>query len=260
MLASPASSLGLVASSSEAMRLLELFELQEQEGPCLDAFRTGERVGHENPGCRVRPLAVVFRRCPPGRLPVGVSPMSPGPPSTAPSIRWPGPPYNTGSMFPRRWRVRPAEWRAAVVIGHDHRAGVRLELDERVPERGGRGVLTAHGDHRRPGRHRLGGHGDHCRLREGRVSAGTDPVGGYVGAAEPVMPPFGTGGSDLGCRIGLHEDLSCGQRRVTVQPPQAAQRREPPFLLAPRGNREVSRVERTLRVQPGNRGGGFHRP
>ncbi len=48
MLASPEGSLGLVASSSEAMRLLELFELQAQEGPCLDAFRTGERVDHEN--------------------------------------------------------------------------------------------------------------------------------------------------------------------------------------------------------------------
>jgi len=48
MLASPSGSLGLVASSSEAMRLLELFELQEQEGPCLDAFRSGGRVDQED--------------------------------------------------------------------------------------------------------------------------------------------------------------------------------------------------------------------
>jgi GAF domain-containing protein len=48
MLASPAGKLGLVASSSEAMRLLELFELQAQEGPCLDAFRTGDRIDYED--------------------------------------------------------------------------------------------------------------------------------------------------------------------------------------------------------------------
>lgn len=48
MLASPNGDLRLVASSSEAMRIVELFELQAQEGPCLEAFRTGERVEHEN--------------------------------------------------------------------------------------------------------------------------------------------------------------------------------------------------------------------
>ena len=48
MLASPEGGLGLAASSNEAMRLLELFELQEREGPCLDAFRTGEQVEQEN--------------------------------------------------------------------------------------------------------------------------------------------------------------------------------------------------------------------
>lgn len=41
MLAAPGSDLRVMASSSEAMRVLELFELQSQEGPCLDAYRTG---------------------------------------------------------------------------------------------------------------------------------------------------------------------------------------------------------------------------
>jgi len=47
MLASAKGDLRLVASSSEAMRVVQVFELQAQEGPCLDAFRTGERVAQE---------------------------------------------------------------------------------------------------------------------------------------------------------------------------------------------------------------------
>lgn len=44
MLAGPGKRLQVVASSSEAMRSLELFELQMHEGPCLESFRSGEPV------------------------------------------------------------------------------------------------------------------------------------------------------------------------------------------------------------------------
>ena len=44
MLAGPDGALRVLASSSGAMRVLELFEVQSQEGPCLDCYRTGEPV------------------------------------------------------------------------------------------------------------------------------------------------------------------------------------------------------------------------
>src|SRR4051812_33279519 len=37
--------LRVLASSSEETRLLELFELQNNEGPCLEAFSTGTMIG-----------------------------------------------------------------------------------------------------------------------------------------------------------------------------------------------------------------------
>ncbi|MGH2719068.1 MAG: GAF and ANTAR domain-containing protein [Actinomycetota bacterium] len=46
MLADQRGGLGLVASSSEQSRLLEVFELQTEQGPCLDCFRTGQVVAH----------------------------------------------------------------------------------------------------------------------------------------------------------------------------------------------------------------------
>ncbi len=48
MLASPTGELRLIASSSEAMQVVELFELQANEGPCLDAFHNAERVEQVN--------------------------------------------------------------------------------------------------------------------------------------------------------------------------------------------------------------------
>jgi GAF domain-containing protein len=44
MLADARGGLRLIASSDERMRLLELFELQGAQGPCLDAFSTGRAV------------------------------------------------------------------------------------------------------------------------------------------------------------------------------------------------------------------------
>ena len=44
MIASPSGHLQPIAASTERLRLLELFELQNHDGPCLDAYRTGEVV------------------------------------------------------------------------------------------------------------------------------------------------------------------------------------------------------------------------
>lgn len=48
MLTAPDGALRVMASSSEAMRVLELLELQAQEGPCLDCFRSGEPVVNQD--------------------------------------------------------------------------------------------------------------------------------------------------------------------------------------------------------------------
>jgi len=44
MLASPSGELQYVASSSESMRILELYQIQADEGPCVECFNTGEAI------------------------------------------------------------------------------------------------------------------------------------------------------------------------------------------------------------------------
>jgi GAF domain-containing protein len=44
MLAAPSGALQVVASSSNTMRVLELYELQAEQGPCVDCYASGEAV------------------------------------------------------------------------------------------------------------------------------------------------------------------------------------------------------------------------
>jgi hypothetical protein len=44
LLADPGGQVRVAAASSEAVRLLELFQLQANQGPCLDCYRTGQPV------------------------------------------------------------------------------------------------------------------------------------------------------------------------------------------------------------------------
>src|SRR5690242_9343703 len=44
LLADATGNLRVMGASSEAVRLLELFQVQNDQGPCLDAFRTGRAV------------------------------------------------------------------------------------------------------------------------------------------------------------------------------------------------------------------------
>jgi GAF domain-containing protein len=78
MLASPGGELQFVASSSESMKILELFQIQENQGPCVDCYRDGlaitnhalsERDGRW-PLFTPRALALGFRavHCLPMRL------------------------------------------------------------------------------------------------------------------------------------------------------------------------------------------------
>jgi GAF domain-containing protein len=54
LLADPRGELRVVAASSEAARLLELFQLQGDEGPCLDCFRSGRPVAASDLGADQR--------------------------------------------------------------------------------------------------------------------------------------------------------------------------------------------------------------
>jgi GAF domain-containing protein len=48
LLGDPQGTLRVLASSSDQLRVVELFEIQAQEGPCLDCYRTGQPVVNQD--------------------------------------------------------------------------------------------------------------------------------------------------------------------------------------------------------------------
>src|ERR1700685_4630903 len=68
LLADPRGELRVVAASSEAARLLELFQIQNDQGPCLDCFRSGRPVARRAPGCRGVGVPGLRAARPPGRV------------------------------------------------------------------------------------------------------------------------------------------------------------------------------------------------
>ena len=68
LLADPRGELRVVAASSEAARLLELFQIQHDQGPCLDCYRHGRARQRCGPGSRGAAVAAVRARRPAGRV------------------------------------------------------------------------------------------------------------------------------------------------------------------------------------------------
>jgi hypothetical protein len=61
LLADPRGQLRVAAASSEAAGLLELFQIQNDQGPCLGCFRTGQ-PGHRSRPRRAGPAMATLRR------------------------------------------------------------------------------------------------------------------------------------------------------------------------------------------------------
>ncbi len=124
LLADQRGSLQVLASSTEKVRLLELFQLQANEGPCMDAYRTGEPI-------LIDDLAAAAKRWPsfaPQALEQGFAAVHAVP------LRLRGEVIGALNLFGRRVsRLSPADLRVAQALADTATIGI---LQERAIRRG----------------------------------------------------------------------------------------------------------------------------
>ena len=153
MLVASEGDLHVVASSSEAMRIVELFELQSDEGPCVDCYHTGTAVVNLDLDRRPRALAPLHRGGDKGRFRLGSCTSH-----AAARIRY------------RRAQPIPLRPRCTGRRGRLRRAGAGRRRDDRHPPTprraaGERGEPAAQRGAQQPRRDRTGQGRDRRRAR-----------------------------------------------------------------------------------------------
>jgi hypothetical protein len=136
------------------------------------------------------------------------------------------------------------------MVENDHGSRVPSHFHEGVPEGGAPCIFTAHRHHGRLVHIRVSRDADDgaCLERGERFRA--YPVGGQEGGPEPGVSALRIRSGDTWCGVHMDPDLSRRQRGIALETAQAAERREPPLLLAAARHQEISQVGRVMFVQP----------
>ncbi len=122
-----------------------------------------------------------------------------------------------------------------------------------------RRIVAANGDNRRAGGYEVRGDGNYGGFAGRCERSGANPVRRYVGGAEPRITVLRQHNGDLALGIDCDPYLAV-EWSVRMQAMKPSQRREPPLLFPSLRHGEVVRIERLLRVQPGNGAGGLDGP
>ena len=168
LLADPHGRLQYMASSSTSVKLLELFQLQYQEGPCLDCYAHRRRRGQQRPAPSRGAVAAVRTARGRGRVPVGAR-LPPAPPAEGDRGVEPV------QRRPRPLRTDRRSHRPVPRRHRHHRAPPGAHHPRRRAAHGAAAGRPEQPDHHRAGQGRPGQDARHRRRRRVRPDAQLRP-------------------------------------------------------------------------------------